>query len=528
MLDERKAKINPRPPGPVNSPPACETARMSPESPTNAWCEALGIPVPRLEDARRSPDANTYSLLLAALLEHGTPLTLAAVARRFEEVGIAPADRALASLKRCKPGRPPIYREGDLYALDPHDAKTDPWVFRLGLRPARATPLRVVRPPPGPLPDPAVPLTAAALGEAWRHGLPGGWSGQRIAICVLDAHGDAMCPQDVLAFVRAHDRGNGLPLDPDRRWQRGAPIRVRDDGRWQLDRSHPAVRAAREAARDRVAAVRRRAETWPDPVVLEANIRRSERRRRAHGERLAGMRRALLHGFPTRRPEALVLVDVARREIATWQGDGIAAARERLADYEIIAAVGVRELLRALGFDPGTRRLAELGPPRKTRRLNKRGRSLRITTTMLVQGSCNVARPFGDEARLRAYLREGDHTRLRRRLEADARSLCAYYQYGRLHGAVRLRWGFLDEWVPAPWVHHDEPKLYDLMEQAHEQRRALEVVTGSAPGWADPWARARRAYVVEETSVWGMELVDEEGQPIDLAEVQLARVAERP
>jgi hypothetical protein len=45
---------------------------------------------------------------------------------------------------------------------------------------------------------------------------------------------------------------------------------------------------------------------------------------------------------------------------------------------------------------------------------------------------------------------------LHRRLEADAKALLALYQYGRLHGAVRLRWGFLDEMIPAPWVHRDE------------------------------------------------------------------------
>ena len=38
---------------------------------SNPYCTALGIPVPRLEDARSSPDANYYSLLLVALLERG-------------------------------------------------------------------------------------------------------------------------------------------------------------------------------------------------------------------------------------------------------------------------------------------------------------------------------------------------------------------------------------------------------------------------------------------------------------------------
>ena len=87
----------------------------------NAYCAALGIDPPSIEAAKSSPDANYYSLLLIALLERGEPATLTDVAHRFEEAGVAPAADALASLKRCKPARPPIYRDGDCYALDPHD-----------------------------------------------------------------------------------------------------------------------------------------------------------------------------------------------------------------------------------------------------------------------------------------------------------------------------------------------------------------------------------------------------------------------
>lgn len=494
----------------------------------NGYCESLGIPVPRLEVARHRPDANVYSLLIVALLERGGPLTLAEVARRFEEAGIAPAERALASLKRCKPGRPPIYREGDLYTLDPHDDETDLWAFRLGLRQARATRLRVVRPSPAQLPALDAPLTAEALDEAWRDGVPTDWSAQRVAICVLDVTGRAMRPDEVLAFVRLRAGGSQLSADSARYWRTGAAIRVRGDGSWVLDREHDAVRAARRSAGARIAVERRRAESRPDPAVLAANRRSYERRRRAHAEQLAGMRRVLLHAFPAKRPEALVIIDVDRREATTCLGDEIAAVRERLAPYEIIAAVGVRELLRALQFDPGMRRLGELGPPQKTRRLDARGRTLRITTPMLVQGSCALGRPFAEQALLRTYLREGQHTRLRRRLEAEAKALFAYYQYARLHGAVRLRWGFLDEWIPAPWVHRDESMLHDMMEEAHAERAPLEVVLGSAPDWADPWARARRARVAKEASPgWRMWLVDEQGHPIERADVQLARLANR-
>lgn len=52
----------------------------------NAWCEALGIQVPSLEQVREHREAKTFALLLVALLE-----------------------------------RAPAYREGDHQGLDPHD-----------------------------------------------------------------------------------------------------------------------------------------------------------------------------------------------------------------------------------------------------------------------------------------------------------------------------------------------------------------------------------------------------------------------
>jgi len=493
-------------------------------STTNAYCEALGIQVPRLEQARDRPEANYYSLLIVALLERGKPITLQEAARRLEESGVAPADRAIASLKRCKPARAPVYRDGDLYALDPHDDEADLWAFRLGLRPPTVPRLRVVRPDLGPLPSPDEPLTARALDEAWREGVPNDWSAQRIAICVLDAHQTAMRAEDVLSFAHGRDRETRLAADSSRYWRPGAAVRAREDGLWELDRGHPAVRSARHAVRERIAAIRRWAEMRPDPAALEAGRKHFERRRRAHAERLERMKRVLIHAFPAKRPEAVVLVDVGRRELTTFVGEEIAEAKERLADYEIIAAVEARALLRALGFEPGRRRLAELGPPQKTRQLNRRGRKLRITTSLLVQGSCGISRPFGSEEVLYRYLREGQSTKLRRRLEADARSLFALYQYGRLHGVVRLRWGFLDERIPAPWVHRDEETLYDLKARALELGAPLEVVVGSAPGWADPWSRSRRAYVRRGEFYSQSWLVDDQGYEIHPADVQLARL----
>jgi hypothetical protein len=264
----------------------------------------------------------------------------------------------------------------------------------------------------------------------------------------------------------------------------------------------------------------------PDPAAIETNRRRIEREREAHGDELARMRRVLIHAFPAARPEAVALVDVPERTVTTLLGDEVAQTVHRLAGYEIIGGVGVRALLRTLNVDPGDRRLAELGPPQRTKQLNRRGRTLTITGTLLVQGSCGISRPFGDERTLRKYLQHGEMTKLRRRLEADAKSLFALYQYGRLHGGVRLRWGFLDEMLPAPWVHRDEPMLHDLMKQAYTRGVPLEIVVGSAPGWVDPWSRVRRARVATDTWEWPSILLDDEGYEIPRAEVQVARLPE--
>ena len=488
---------------------------------SNPYCDALGIGIPKLEVAKDHREANYYGLLIVFLLERGGPVTLQEAAKRFDEAGVAPAAHALASLKRCKPARAPIYRDGDYYALDPHDGDADLWVFRLGLRPPKAPPPPMARIAPGPLPTVDAPLTTAHLDEAWWNGVPSGWSAQRVAVCVLDAHGRAMDPEDVVSFLPAGSRWH-LGSAKAGNWRRGAAIRERQDGRWELAPNHDGLRSARKAVIDRIENLRRWAP--PNPAAEEADREQFEREREARAQELGRLRRVLVHAFPaSSRPEALVLVDVAERELETFIGVEIACAAEKLAAYDVVAAIDVRTLLRTLRFEPGDRRLGELGPPQKTKAINKSGRAIKITASLLIQGSCGISRPLGDAKKMREYLVGGQLKKLRRRLEADAKSLYALYQYGRLHGTVRLRWGFLDERLPAPWVHRDEVKLYQLMDQACRRGVPLEVVAGTAPGWADPWSRAQLAHV--EKDGWQLWLVDADGYVIRTDEIQLARLS---
>ncbi|HCF62354.1 MAG TPA: hypothetical protein DFS52_30725, partial [Myxococcales bacterium] len=433
----------------------------------NIYCQALGITPPKLKAVAGHREANTFALLLVALLERGEAMSLADVAARFEEAGIAERSRALLSLQCCQPGRPPVYREGDLYHLDPHDAELDLWAFRLGLRPPKVAriPPKVVEETPRPAPETA--LTFSELDEAWKDASLLSWSARRLAVAVLDAHGGSLTPAEVVSAVTARTKWHGLKEDAAKFKRHGSAVDVLADGRWAIAASADAtVKQARAAVRDRIAVVRRYAAMRTDPTVIEQQRAEWEKKRAAHGAELASLSRALLVVFPPHRPKAAALLDVGEHAITTFVGGELAALPMRLASYDILGGVEVRGSLRALGFAPGERRLAELGPPQKTTKLNRRGRTLKITTALLVQGSCGIGKPFGDEKKLAEFLAKGELTKLRRRLEADVKSLYALYEYGRLHGVVRLRWGFLDERIPAPWVHHDEPVLYDIKRSA--------------------------------------------------------------
>ena len=450
-------------------------------------------------------------------------MTLEEVARRFEEVGVAPAEGALRSLKRCRPARAPVYRDGDLYALDPHDEDLGLWAFRLGLRPAKVPKLSIVKPEPAPLPGPNVPLSRCELTEAFKDAYLGtNWSAQRLAIAVLDAHGGPMSGAEVVAALNQLTTEHGLRESAAGHWGRNAPISSAG-GTWIMDSEHTAVASARVAVRERIETARRWEERKPDPSVIAANRKRIKELEAAKRAELAALRRALLCVFPEKAPRAAVLVDVRERALTTYMEGELDDLRTRLEQYDLIAAVNVRSALRALGVDPGERRLADLGPPQKTRKLNRAGRKLKITLKLLVQGTCGISRPFADPKKLRDYLDRGQETRFRRRLEADAKSLFALYQYGLLHGAVRLRWGFIDERLPVAWKQWEEPGLHSLMEEAHQQRRLLDVVTGSAPGWADPWSRARRCEV-EKLNRYSYSLFDEYNVGVDPREVQIARL----
>lgn len=323
--------------------------------------------------------------------------------------------------------------------------------------------------------------------------------------------------------MSARTKQHKLVAGPTTFRRAGAAVAIADDGAWSIVLGASELGMARDAVRDSV----ERAHRWParsTDAQLEAGQRAAEQRRTAHATELAALRRVIVHSFPSHAPRAAVFVDVDRRELTTLIDEGLANVGTVLQPYDVLSGVEIRGTLRALGVDPANRRLAELGPPQKSIGLNNGGRTLKITTAMLIRGSCGISRPLGDDKQLRAYLAKGQLAQLHRRLEADAKSLFALHQYGKLHGCVRLRWGFIDQMFPAPWHHRDEPMFYQLERQARAMSMRIEAVVGSAPGWEDPWSRMQRLRVAEGERAHDLMLFDELGRYVDDRDVQLARL----
>jgi hypothetical protein len=366
-------------------------------------------------------------------------------------------------------------------------------------------------------------LSVAELEDVFRAGDDSRFSDQRLALAVLDAHGGSLPAEQVVREVRRLTSRARFRAEVAQRWRSDA-IRVGDDETWTVNPDHPALLSARNAVRDRIEANRRRAVRFGDQGGHSAVRKRYEEKQAERAAQLAALRRVLLVAFPTDGPDAAVLVDVATRELATLSGPEVEELPKALARYDFIGALNVRGILRALGFDSARRHLAELGPPQRSYRLNRRGRTLRVTADLLAQGSCGISKPFRDPRDLRRHLDAGNDGRLRRALEADAKSLFALYCYGKIHGAYRLRWGFVDDMLPVPWVRRVETRLFVFLKEACGRGDAVEVVAGRAPAWSDPWARSVRCRVVPGRHEWDHLLVDELGRVVEQRDVQRIRV----
>jgi hypothetical protein len=78
-------------------------------------------------------------------------------------------------------------------------------------------------------------------------------------------------------------------------------------------------------------------------------------------------------------------------------------------------------------------------------------------------------------------------------------ALFAFYRYSLLHRCIHCRWGFIDELLPVHWPLPGDLGLDDILKESILMGRPVDIVSGTAPGWSDPWARAQRGLAVGAT-----------------------------
>ncbi len=472
----------------------------------NLYLARLGITErPSVEAAYERVGSQILRLMVVAILERGAPLDLGQMVDRLAQAGVRSRVGDLGlSIQKAWAGRPPIYRDTQgRFDLDLQAYELESILRELHLRPApaRAEPFAAdLVPSHLPLGAPDEPLSREEVEAAFREASLYGYAAFRQVAAVLEAFGSPQSMETVEATLKGFTRWR-FPFDPTRvRFWKTTLVGLGADGLLHLNPGSPEILVLRETVR-RMArpglereAARQRAEAISKEMRQREERARAELAAREQAKAHAVLRVVRLHGAA---PCCAALLDVERREIQTFLPAEISAVSEALKAYDVLAGLDVRETLEVLGEDAHDWRLEELRPRERTWKLNRAGRRLPITFDLVSGSTTGITRPLGDQESMSEYVAKGAWGRLRRRLESDVKALFAFREYAALHGYVRLRWGFLDEFLSLDWASAHRAPLVPELNAALESREWLDVVVGSAPGWSDPWSRARPCRVAQ-------------------------------
>jgi hypothetical protein len=495
------------------------------EHPSNPYCERLGIAVPRPEEMIAKGKPKLFHLVVAVLLERGEPMSFDALCDRIAAAGFDAGTRDLRqSVLKSWHGSELVYRDSRKnFGLNLSSNDLDLFLFMAGLRPAKVQllpPVEVIQPA-----DDA-PLSVEELNAAFKDRSLFGLSWIRQAAAVVDACDRPMKMEEINSIMTAFTQYRHRPVMEVRRAGLDL-LHIGDDGFVTLNRQSTDIPAMRRAIRKLARPVFiQRANAERAHIEWQNYKKRIRLEQEQFQARAADSRRAIVHVVPGASDiRAAVLLDVEKRSIRAYMGGELNELGEELEAYRTVAGLKVREFLDSLGLVPDRWRLVDLMPSQKTRRLNRSGKVLSITPQLAIAGTTGIGRLLMEPNQACQYLANGETSKLARGLESDIKALYAFYRYGVLHGYVRLRWGFIDEILAADFGAPGEPRIHDILDQAKESCAPVDLVTGSAPGWKDPWARARRMRVLE-ISLWDV-LFRENGMnytinKIDIQDIRIA------
>ena len=497
----------------------------------NRYCRRLGIPLPDLDAALTKPELTLTHVLALALLEAGGPLTFEAIAERLARRALPPRLAAAglpSALRKAWHGQPPVVRDpvdGRLYLdlLSHHDLRH---LAHLA-NPVDATAAPVgaadLRQPPE-----TVPLSEEEVDAAFRDRTLTTYSSIRRAAAILDASGSGPLSLEAISrrLVALSGRGAAIDERAVARWPSGL-VAVRPDGWLHLNVSSPDVSALRRdirrmaSARLRHRAEAERARAWR--AVYQAKRLEEKRRERDEARRA---RRALVHVVTMDGvPRAAAVIEVGTREQRLFIGDPLADLPDHLGAFDVLAGVDIRPSLRSVGLDPDRWWLAELRPTQRTFRPGDR-QAVAVSLPAVVHATTGRRRVPGDPSVWRPLVGARSTTRLAARLEEEAQALFALYEYGALHGGVRVRRRPGERLLPVAWSLRGDPDFESLVSASIRHWVPLEVVVGLPAGLADPWPAAITATIVDRDRDLLFVREGDDVRALDPADIHAVRLSE--
>lgn len=458
----------------------------------NRYCRRLGIPVPDLDTAVRYPELSVVELMALAVLEAGAPLSLDAIAARLARLALPPRlARAAApsALRKAWRGQAPLLRDSrnGLFYLD--------LLSHFELRhlsfvgdPERQAALRR-DPPEVRQPLDTEPLSQEEVDAAFegRELRPySSVSSLRQAAALLEAAGGGPLSLDEInSRLARFDPRASIDEETVKAWRTGL-VRVEDDGSLRLEPSSPDLPAMRCAIR-RLALPRLRERRWSAAFrAREAAFEsQSAALDRQHMEEALRTRRALLQVVVVDGvPRAAAVIDAARRELGAFTGNGLAGLAAHLERFDFLAGLDIRPSLRALGLDPDRWWLAEMRPTQRTFRPAATGRPLAVNPLSIVQATTGRRGVPADPDEWKELASGGSATRLEARLARDAEGLFALYEYGSLHGGVRVRRRRGEALLPVAWLMRGDPDFWSFVDASSRHLVPVSLVVGYPAGLA--------------------------------------------
>lgn len=405
----------------------------------NPYRAALGLQDLDVPALVKAGELNKRTGIIAALVEHGAPMPLEAIAERLVACGMGDApETLLKGLRKAWGGSDALRKQKDgTIALDPNasDATYFQVIVSLATQEADAEP----DPEPVELPPDTQPITREELDEAFEDASLNDLSGAKLAALVTEAHGRPMDIEAINAYVAKRTEHFHPLVDPRKGTARSALVTLLHDGRLVVNADAKGMLALRNRLRRSL----RRKRDWARSRAASGRAFDSYMQERAVARmEVLARRRRLLHVYPLDgKPTLAGHIDPTTNEAPTIvQGEALEGTAW-LPDCDVLIAVDVFDLVERLGIDPGHCRLVDLGPPQKTKSQGPRRKPLALTTDLLLRNSLGRWARLASRTKIKQLAGTKARGALAEAMAEDLATLRTFYWFGVRHRRLEAVYG---------------------------------------------------------------------------------------